>query len=563
VRELAQREGIKAVVDGEVTGVAGGYVVAVRLLSADSAIELASVRETGEGPRGLIEASDKAARALRGRIGESLRSVQASPQLVRVTTSSLEALKRYSAGARANAYESDPVRAVALLREAVALDSTFASAWRMMSAALYNAKAPRAAVDSALERAYAWRARLPERERLNVEGSYFFAGPHRDRPKTIAVLQLAIADGDSSSAAINSGEVLRSRREFARAESLNLLAIRFRGGSNISFTNLIELQLAQGKFREAARTRDSARTLFGNNPGVRVHTFMLHYNAGHLDSAQAVLDSMRATHERTLSVAANRLEASLRLVQGRMRVARQLAHEARRAGGFGSGHSALRDSLDDLYVDAWYAGPSRETVLRLDRILVRLPLRGVAVADRPYFDVASIYALAGRPDRGRQILEQYRAEVADTAQRRLQQAESHLPLAEIALAEGRPAVALAEFRAADKEYDGYPAEECGACVAFRLARAFDAAAQSDSAIAMYEQFLALPYYERHMPRVDGIGRAFTHRRLGELYEGRGDAERAARHFGAFTALWRNADAELQPKVAEVRRRLQRLGRLEQ
>jgi hypothetical protein len=100
-------------------------------------------------------------------------------------------------------------------------------------------------------------------------------------------------------------------------------------------------------------------------------------------------------------------------------------------------------------------------------------------------------------------------------------------------------------------------------VAFRLARAFDAAAQSDSAIAMYEQFLALPYYERHMPRVDGIGRAFTHRRLGELYEGRGDAERAARHFGAFTALWRNADAELQPKVAEVRRRLQRLGRLEQ
>jgi hypothetical protein len=54
-RELAQREGIKAVVDGNLTGVGSGYILTVRLVTADSAAQLASFRETGDGPRGLID----------------------------------------------------------------------------------------------------------------------------------------------------------------------------------------------------------------------------------------------------------------------------------------------------------------------------------------------------------------------------------------------------------------------------------------------------------------------------------------------------------------------------
>jgi tetratricopeptide (TPR) repeat protein len=143
---------------------------------------------------------------------------------------------------------------------------------------------------------------------------------------------------------------------------------------------------------------------------------------------------------------------------------------------------------------------------------------------------------------------------------RLQSAESRLPLAEIALAEHRPLDALAAFRSADREYDGQPATECGACVALNLARGFDAAEQADSAIAKYEEFLALPMYTRFTPAVDGVWLAGSHKRLGELYEAKGDAQRALSHYEAFVSLWKNADAELQPKVAEVRRRMQRLNR---
>ncbi|MGH7679136.1 MAG: serine/threonine-protein kinase, partial [Gemmatimonadaceae bacterium] len=76
-RQIAEREGYKAIVDGDITGVAGGYIVTLRLVRADSGIELASFLESGDGPRGLIDAADKLARALRSRAGESLRDVNA------------------------------------------------------------------------------------------------------------------------------------------------------------------------------------------------------------------------------------------------------------------------------------------------------------------------------------------------------------------------------------------------------------------------------------------------------------------------------------------------------
>ena len=40
----------------------------------------------------------------------------------------------------------------------------------------------------------------------------------------------------------------------------------------------------------------------------------------------------------------------------------------------------------------------------------------------------------------------------------------------------------------------------------------------------------------------------------------GNFKKAAKHYGAFVELWKRADAELQPKVAEARVRLERVRR---
>ncbi len=99
-----------------------------------------------------------------------------------------------------------------------------------------------------------------------------------------------------------------------------------------------------------------------------------------------------------------------------------------------------------------------------------------------------------------------------------------------------------------------------------MGRAFDAAAQSDSAIAEYEAYIATPFWAKLFggdgPAIqfgDAMVLAAIHKRLGELYETKGDRGKATSHYAAFIQLWKNADPELQPQLDEVRRRLARLG----
>ena len=47
--------------------------------------------------------------------------------------------------------------------------------------------------------------------------------------------------------------------------------------------------------------------------------------------------------------------------------------------------------------------------------------------------------------------------------------------------------------------------------------------------------------------------------MGELYEARGDREKAKEYYGRFVALWRDADSDLQPAVQEARARLAQLA----
>jgi tetratricopeptide (TPR) repeat protein len=52
--------------------------------------------------------------------------------------------------------------------------------------------------------------------------------------------------------------------------------------------------------------------------------------------------------------------------------------------------------------------------------------------------------------------------------------------------------------------------------------------------------------------------AFSYRRLGELYEEKGNKEKALDYYGRFVQLWKDADPELQPQVKEVKERMVKL-----
>ncbi|MGH7622262.1 MAG: hypothetical protein ACREMU_07970, partial [Gemmatimonadaceae bacterium] len=200
-RELAQREGVPAVVAGEIDPVGKSYVISVKVLSATDGSTLTAIRETAASDAELIPAIDRLSRALRERIGESLVTIRDDQPLAHVTTASLDALRKYSQAIRlADTGHED--EALPLLQEATAIDTSFAMAWRKMAVILSNHAAPFEKVADASERAYRHRDHLSELEQLDATAWYFDITNH-DVAKSSAAYRAMLAIDPTSVNALN------------------------------------------------------------------------------------------------------------------------------------------------------------------------------------------------------------------------------------------------------------------------------------------------------------------------------------------------------------------------
>ena len=98
-REVCQRTGSKAMLTGSIAELGSQYVIGLKAVNCNTGDVLAEAQEQAAGKEAVLKALDAAAVSLRGKLGESLSSVQkyATP-LEEATTPSLEALKAYSLG---------------------------------------------------------------------------------------------------------------------------------------------------------------------------------------------------------------------------------------------------------------------------------------------------------------------------------------------------------------------------------------------------------------------------------------------------------------------------------
>ena len=163
-RELAQREGVPAIVAGEIDPVGRATSSRRRSSRRRTARALTALRETAASDAELIPAIDRLSRALRESIGESLVTIRADEPLEHVTTSSLDALRKYSQARRlSDAGREDD--AIPLLQEATTIDTSFAMAWRKLAVILSNHGAPYAKIADAAGHAYRHRDHLSELEK--------------------------------------------------------------------------------------------------------------------------------------------------------------------------------------------------------------------------------------------------------------------------------------------------------------------------------------------------------------------------------------------------------------
>src|SRR6267142_1913506 len=98
-REIAQRQGVKALLNGSISSLGAHYVISLAAVNAANGDSLAREQVEAPSKEEVLKSLDKAASSLRQKLGESLASVQqfATP-LEQATTSSLDALKEYSLG---------------------------------------------------------------------------------------------------------------------------------------------------------------------------------------------------------------------------------------------------------------------------------------------------------------------------------------------------------------------------------------------------------------------------------------------------------------------------------
>jgi serine/threonine protein kinase len=102
-RELCQRAGSKAYIAGSIASLGSEYVLGLKAVNCQSGDPLAEEQVTAASKEKVLDALGEAASKLRGELGESLATVQKlDVPLVQATTSSLEALKAYSLGTKAN-----------------------------------------------------------------------------------------------------------------------------------------------------------------------------------------------------------------------------------------------------------------------------------------------------------------------------------------------------------------------------------------------------------------------------------------------------------------------------
>ena len=553
-RELATREGIKAVLAGDVLAAGGGYVLSARLVETATGDVLATFRETAGNSNDVIGAIDGLSKAIREKLGESLRSVRAASPLHRVTTSSLEALRKYTQGARAIDVEGDAQRGLALVEEAIAIDTAFGMAYRKVAIQLANMQIQRDKQRRYLERAFAYRDRMSDLERLATESNYYSSRWHFDADKFIATNEASVAAGNAVSGYNNLGLAYIGTREWAKAvESFNK-SIEADTTLNFPYGNRYGPLGALDRWDDIEKAMQEEERRLPPRPSRAANRrAVVLEHAGKADEALAVRDSaLRAgipqpADRRGLAGAI----ALSHIRTGRLRAAAPyLKQSADASVVMGDGAWRFVAAANDAYARVWFLNDKPGAARLLEEATSRGSLDSLPPDDRPYLQLAEAFAAADRPDRAKLLVQAFDKVVPGAAQPADVIARNRA-LGEIAVAERRFADAVAAFRASD-------IGSCARCALPAIARAQDLAGQADSAVATYERYLETKAYNRLFE--DSRNLAPAHKRLGELYDAKGDREKAALHYRAFVDLWKNADPELQPAVQQVRQKLSALER---
>jgi len=249
-REVCQRNGIKALIGGEVTQLGNQYVLNLTATNCLTGDTLAQEQSQAASKEQVLSALGEAAKNMRSKLGESLTSVQKFGAPVnQATTSSLEALKAYIVGEEKRDRVGE-LPAIPFYQRAIELDPNFATAYARLGTIYSNTGDRRRSVEYE-RKAFELRDRASERERLYIMAHYY-TDATGELDKEIATYELwrktyphdSTPTHNLSIAYFNVGEP-------EKALELDLEALKIAPDNSFIYASLANTYEALNRFEEA------------------------------------------------------------------------------------------------------------------------------------------------------------------------------------------------------------------------------------------------------------------------------------------------------------------------
>jgi serine/threonine protein kinase/tetratricopeptide (TPR) repeat protein len=247
-RELCQRAGSKAYLAGSIGSLGSQYVLGLKAVNCRSGDTLAEEQVTAASKEKVLDTLGGAATKLRGELGESLATVQKlDVPLEEATTSSLEALKAYSLGGKAQ-NEKGSAAALPYNQRAIQLDPNFAMGYLAVGSN-YSSLGELGRASEYITKAFQLREHASEWEKLRIAATYYL-NVTGELDKAAQTYQEDIESYPRSvGSRFNLGLVYSSQGQYEKAAEITRQAVRLAPDEN-SYGNLANYALALQRFDE-------------------------------------------------------------------------------------------------------------------------------------------------------------------------------------------------------------------------------------------------------------------------------------------------------------------------
>ena len=522
-RELCQRTGSTAVLEGSIAQIGTQYLLTLKAVNCVSGESLASTEAQASDKSHILDALGRVASETRNKLGESLTTVQKfDTPIKQATTPSLEALQFFSLGWKAAVGEDDSASAVPLFQRAISLDPNFAMAYASLGAVYWNLGENRQASDN-LRKAFELREHVSEREKMFIAEDYYgiVTGDLEKAQRVSEVWAQTYPRDSEPPTELGIYEEELGQHEKSLAEHRE--ALRLDPNSGLKYRNAIFAYCRLNRFAEARATAEEAEAK-------KIDVSRGLYMLGFLQNDAAEMKQQVALNAGKPGVEDWFLEreASTAAYFGRLKDAREFSRRAVASADSVDEHEAAANYEVDAALRESLLGNAAEARHRIDSALK------LSIGRDEQYGVALANAITGSPARAQALAEDLGKNFPEDTVVRF----SYLPTvyAEVALSQNDTSRAIEVLRASVPYELGVDASLYPVYV---RGEAFLAAHRGSEAAAEFQKILD----HRGIVADEPIG-ALAHLQIGRAYAMQGDTSKAKAAYQDFLTLWKDADPDI-------------------